>query len=246
MKVFFSVIIPALNEEHFLPRLLTALKNQKFMDFEVILVDANSTDKTVEVTKSFSHDFPLQVVHTASRNISASRNIGASKANGTYLLFIDADNYIPHNFLYEIAAIMQKPIDMIIPAVVPDSKKFKYKIAYSFVNFLVSASQMARMPFSTGGNMVIKKSVFNAIHGFDETIFVGEDHDIVGRVRKIDANIIFMSKPKVVFSVRRLEKEGVAVLLKYFISTLYIAFFGKITKKIYDYQMGGDYYRKQK
>jgi len=49
-----SVIIPVFNEEKFLPRCLESLKNQKFKDFEIIVVDNNSTDKTAEIAKKFN------------------------------------------------------------------------------------------------------------------------------------------------------------------------------------------------
>lgn len=245
MQAYFTIIIPALNEEKLLPRLLQALKNQSYKNFEVILVDANSTDKTVSKAEEFAVDFALTLLHTNIKNISASRNMGALKAKGKYIFFVDADNYIHPEFLKGMAALLKKEYEMIIPAVVPDSERSIYTIGYSAVNFLVLIGKKFGVPFSTGGNFIIKKTIFEKLHGFDETIYVGEDHDIVERARKMKVKIAFSPHHKVVCSVRRLDKEGWTVLFKYFVSTLYIAFFGKITKKIYDYQMGGDYYKKQ-
>lgn len=244
MRLFFSVIIPALNEEKLLPRLLEAINRQTFRDFEVILVDAQSHDETVKIAKEYTNKFPLQIVHTPEKNISRSRNLGAKIAKGEYLVFIDADNYVTSKFLEDMKKVIDRGADMVIPGITPDSRKLVYKMSYSTVNFLVSVSKKIGIPFSTGGNFVIKKSVFELLKGFDEKIFVGEDHDIVGRANRNKVNLAFAKNPKVIFSVRRFEKEGAVVLLKYFISTAYIAFFGKITKKIYNYQMGGDYYKK--
>jgi glycosyltransferase involved in cell wall biosynthesis len=98
MKVFFSVIIPALNEEHFLPRLLRSLQKQQFTNFEVILVDSESKDKTISEAKKFGKYFPLTILTNTKRNVSRSRNMGAEKANGEYIFFIDADNSINSNF----------------------------------------------------------------------------------------------------------------------------------------------------
>lgn len=245
MKVFFSVIIPALNEELFIPRLLDALSRQTFKDFEVILVDADSTDKTVEITKDYKKKLPLTVVTNTHKNISRSRNMGASKSTAPYLVFIDADNYISATFLENMYKLVGKGYEMILPEVRPDSEKFFYKILYSGVNIFVNAAKKVHRPFSTGGNFVIKREVFNKLKGFDESVFVSEDHEIVNRANKMKVNIA-VTNHKVIFSVRRFEKEGFGVLVKYFISTLYVAFFGKITKKIYNYQMGGDYYLKKK
>lgn len=242
----FSIVIPALNEEQLIPRLLEALGNQTYKDFEVILVDANSTDKTIEEAKKFSKQFPLQIISTTEKNVSGSRNIGALKAKGGYLFFIDADNYIHSAFLKEMSVLLEKNYQMIIPSIIPDSKNLYYKVVYKLANFLVFLAAKFNMSFSTGGNLVVKRDVFEKLNGFDKTIFVGEDHDIVDRARKKGVSIAFATNPKVIFSVRRLEKEGGLVILKYFISTLYIVLFGKMTRKIYNYEMGGDYYKKQK
>lgn len=245
MNPHFSVIIPAYNEERLLPRLLESLTKQSFTDFEVILVDANSTDLTKKEAEKYLKKLTLTILTTHEKNVSASRNIGAEKAKGSYLFFIDADNYIHPAFLHEVSRLLEKGYHLVIPAIIPDSRQFMYKIAYRITNFLVFITGKIGLSFSTGGNMVLEREVFEALHGFDKTIFVGEDHNIVARARKKGFRVVFTFKSKVVFSVRRLEKEGGAVLLKYFFSTLYIVLFGKMTKKMYNYEMGGEYYRKK-
>ena len=73
-----SIIIPCLNEEHFLPTLLYSLSNQKDTDFEVIVVDGNPEDRTVEVAQSFSSKLrSLKVVRSDKRGISYQRNFGS-------------------------------------------------------------------------------------------------------------------------------------------------------------------------
>ncbi len=245
MNPHFSVVIPAYNEEVLLPRLLEAISNQTFKDFEVILVDANSTDKTIEVAKKFSNKFTLKIVEINEKNVSASRNLGASKAKGEFLFFIDADNYVYPAFLKDMIAILETGYQMVIPSIIPDSKNLYYKIAYKTANIIIWLTWKFKLSFSTGGNLVVKRHVFEEIHGFDKTIFVGEDHDIVIRARKNGYKIGFFNNPKVIFSVRRLKKEGGVMLFKYFISTIYIMLFGKMTRKIYNYEMGGEYYRKK-
>ncbi|KKT87511.1 MAG: Cell wall biogenesis glycosyltransferase, partial [Candidatus Collierbacteria bacterium GW2011_GWD2_45_10] len=92
-KPFFSVIIPALNEEKYLPLLLADLAKQTTRDFEVIIIDGNSKDKTVAKAKLFKNKLPLlTILSSPVRNVSVQRNQGATKATGRYLLFNDADN----------------------------------------------------------------------------------------------------------------------------------------------------------
>ena len=245
MRPHFSVVIPAFNEEKLLPLLLESLDNQSYIDFEVILVDANSTDRTIEEAKNYIKKLSLTIFSTDEKNVSASRNFGASKAKGEFLFFIDADNYVHPAFLKDVSRLLEKGYQMIVPSIVPDSKNALYKFAYKVTNSLVYIGEKVHLSFSTGGNMVIAKEVFEKLHGFDKTIFVGEDHDIVERARKKGFKVTFTFRSKVVFSVRRLEKEGGAVLLKYFFSTVYIVLFGKMTRKMYNYEMGGEYYKKE-
>ncbi len=246
MKVFFSVIIPALNEEHFLPRLLRSLQKQQFTNFEVILVDSESKDKTISEAKKFGKYFPLTILTNTKRNVSRSRNMGAEKANGEYIFFIDADNSINSNFLLEMEKKLIKGYDMIVPAVTPDSKKLFHRVNFFLANRSIQILRKIDLYFSTGGNLLVHKTAFNTLHGFDESLFICEDHDLVQRAKKEGFRVGFSYNPKVMFSVRRLEKEGAAVALKYFVSSIYIIFFGKITKKIYNYEMGGEYFEHEK
>lgn len=244
-KPFFSVIIPAYNEELLLPRLLDALTLQTFKDFEVILVDANSSDNSINKAKKFENKLDLKILNTKLRNVSSSRNLGAKKAQGENLFFIDADNFINSNFLEIVSRKMKLGYQMIVPSITPDSQSKRYQLAYKTTNMLVSLAKEVNLTFSTGGNMVIKKELFDQLNGFDATIFVGEDHDLVNRAKKAKAKILFSREAKVIFSVRRLEKEGGKLYLKYFLSTFYIVLFGKMTKKLYNYEMGGKHFKKR-
>src|SRR3989344_9634907 len=99
MKPFFSVIIPTLNEELFLPNLLHDLKKQKVKNFEIIVVDAKSKDKTCKIVKSFKQSLNLKLYLSNKKNVSFQKNLGAKKAIGKYLLFIDADSRVKNKFI---------------------------------------------------------------------------------------------------------------------------------------------------
>jgi len=73
---YFSVIIPTLNEEKFLPKLLNDLKRQKEKNFEIIVVDGNSSDKTKEAAEAYKKHFPAFKFLTAKKaNVSYQRNL---------------------------------------------------------------------------------------------------------------------------------------------------------------------------
>ena len=246
MKAFFSVIIPALNEEHFLPRLLKSIQEQNSRDFEVILVDSESKDKTVSEARKFEKFFPLTIITNTKRNVSRSRNMGAAQAKGEYIFFIDADNYVHPDFLSEMEKKLKKGYDMIVPAVTPDSKKLFHRVNFYLANRSIQILRKVGLYFSTGGNLLVRKSAFDLLQGFDDSLFICEDNDLVQRAKNEGFKVGFSYNPKVSFSVRRLEKEGAAVAIKYIVSSVYIIFFGKITKKIYNYEMGGEYFEHEK
>src|SRR6266480_923896 len=100
--MLFSIIIPTLNEEHYLPKLLTDLQKQTQQNFEVIVVDGKSEDNTKEQAISFAKKLPLKFIETPTRNVSHQRNLGAKHALGAYLFFLDADTRIDRDTIEKI------------------------------------------------------------------------------------------------------------------------------------------------
>lgn len=95
-----SIIIPCLNEEHYIGKLLDSLVVQTFRNFEVIVVDGKSEDKTKDVVLRFSKTLPhLSFVESSKRQVSFQRNLGAKHARYERLLFLDADIQVKPDFL---------------------------------------------------------------------------------------------------------------------------------------------------
>lgn len=241
---FFSVIIPALNEEKYIGKILSNLKKQTFKDFELILSDAYSADKTVVKVEMFKKYYPIKIVKSTVKNLSHQRNLGAKEANGEYFFFIDADNSIPEDFLEKTQKFISKNTpDAIIPKVIPEKNTFFDQVSYPISRLLVNLFLFTPRPFSTGGNLVISNKSFKKTKGFDEKVFVGEDHDIIRQLKEARQNIKLMTTTYVIFSTRRFEQEGYSTYIKYGYAFLYQVLFRKVDKKIYKYDMGGDNYR---
>lgn len=246
VEPYFSVIIPTLNEEKFLPKLLNDLKRQKEKNFEVIIIDGSSEDKTRRVAESYKSDFlNFKIVSVKKRNVSYQRNLGARLSKGVYLIFLDADSRINPAFTRKIKREIDKKKYLIfIPLAVPQSRLYQDKIIFNLSGFLIEVSQLIGKPFSAGGSMVFQKDFFHFIGGFNEKLFLSEDHEIIQRARKGGVIAKVLRNVKIKSSLRRIEKEGrFDILVKYLTATIHLLIKGEIKEKIFDYQMGGADYQ---
>lgn len=244
MKPFFSIIIPTLNEELFLPSLLKNLITQKAKNFEVIVVDANSKDKTKKIAQEFKKKLNLKLFYVNKKNVSYQKNFGASKANGEYLIFTDADCKLNSSFTnrFQLAILQNKGL-VFFPYVSPEEKTSQMKAIYQFLNFMIDVSQNTTKPFPSIGCMCYEKGLFDLIGGFDEKILFQEDLNIAKKSR--EWGVIGKHLPKVNFivSFRKIKKEGkLKSLYRLLVGSMHYLLDGDTKKKLFDYDMGGHIY----
>lgn len=247
MTPFFSIIIPTLNEEINLPILLNSITKQTSKDFEVIICDSGSKDKTKLNSQSFYEQLPsVKFVDGSFKNVSMARNHGASLAVGEFLIFFDADVEIGIDFIEKIRGyIIDKHLDMLTVWNRDKSNSVVGKLILGLLNWNMMIFQKIK-PSANGPCMVIKKVVFDKIKGFDETIVFGEDFDLIQRAHKQHATFAVFPTPILYVSTRRFQKEGLFYsLFKSIKAILYQLFIGPIRKPIFDYEMGGQYYEKR-
>lgn len=246
MTPFFSIIIPTLNEEINLPILLNSIVKQTNKDFEVIICDSGSKDKTKLNSQSFYEQLPsVKFVDGTFKNVSMARNHGASLAVGEFLIFFDADVEIGNDFIEKIKShINQDHLDMLTVWNRDKSSSAVGKLILGLLNWNMMVFQKIK-PSANGPCMIMKKEVFNRIKGFDETIIFGEDFDLFQRAHKQKAKFAVFPTPILYVSTRRFQKEGLFFsLYKSIKAILYQLIIGPIRKPIFDYEMGGQYYKK--
>lgn len=245
MKPFFSIIIPTLNEQDYIPHILSDLQKQKEKDFEVIIVDATSQDKTKQYVEKFRHFLPIRFLEVKKQNVSFQRNFGAQKARGRYLFFIDADSGIRASLTKQLKKTIVKNKGLVfIPWISPDEKTAQAILVFNLINFFVELSQNFNKPFSTGGTMIVETNTFHAIGGFDEKLFLAEDHNFIQRAYQWGVRAKFLRNMKVEFCLRRMKREGeLSLFYKSLVATLHILLRGDIKTKIFDYSMGGGPYK---
>ncbi|MFH0773746.1 MAG: glycosyltransferase [bacterium] len=248
MKPFFSIIIPTLNEEKFVGKLLNDLTKQTYKDFEVLIIDAQSEDNTFAEVKKFSTQLSItKLCKIKGRNVSRQRNKGAYCAKADYLVFLDADARVTSSFLSKLYSYITKHKGLLfIPAFCVSKRDPQISMLVEFANALISLSNKIGKPFSTGGSMIVEKNFFFHIGGFPEHVPLSEDHLLVRNAYKQGVSAKFLSSIKVQFSLRRFKREGkLELLYKYIKSTLYFIAKGKVDKQIIEYEMGGHLYNKQ-
>lgn len=100
MKPFFSLIIPIYNAEAFLRKCLNSILNQNFFSFEVICVNDGSNDTSQNICLDYVRkDNRIKLYNQHNQGVSAARNMGIDHAEGEYIVFIDSDDWIDHDFL---------------------------------------------------------------------------------------------------------------------------------------------------
>ena len=102
-EVTISIIIPIYNVGEYLHRCLSSVACQTFKDYEVIMVNDGSTDKSCEIAESFTKHFVnFRLVHNTQKGVSYARNLGVSLARGEYIAFVDSDDYIDPSYLLRL------------------------------------------------------------------------------------------------------------------------------------------------
>ena len=209
-----------------------SLKNQTFKDYEVIVADAGSKDQTIEIAKTYG----AKVV--AGGMPGPGRNRGAEAATGEFLFFFDSDVVLPTDFLEKAITEMDDLyIDLATCEFLPLSELTIDKAVFQLSNLIVKMNQNLN-PRAAGFCIFINRRLFKRIGGFDESVVIAEDHDLVERASKFRP-LKFLKSTSLSVSVRRLDKEGrLALLQKYVKVEMHLLTKGSVKDDIIEYEFG--------
>ena len=172
-----SVIVPVYKAEAYLHRCVDSLLAQTFQDFEILLVDDGSPDRSGEICDDYARqDRRVRVFHKENGGVSSARNLGLDECRGEWVVFVDADDYVDENYLYIDtrfygADVIEKSYSVIYEG---DDKKdrrtfqdgvlAKKNIFYYFVNKSNNALW----------NKLLSRRLIASMR-FNEKVFIGED-----------------------------------------------------------------------
>lgn len=205
----FSVIIPAYNEEKFLPRLLESIEAARknysggLDRIEVIVADNDSTDGTAKVSSAHG----AQVVRVTKRRIGAARNGGARAAQGEVLCFIDADSAVHLETFNAIdQAINSGRYVAGATGVDMERKSFGLMVTYCLM------MPMAWITRMDTGVVFCRRQDFKEIGGYDETRLYAEDVKLLLALRRLGRTrgqrLVRLPKVKALGSTRKFDQFG--------------------------------------
>jgi len=215
---FFSLIIPAFNEEKYLEKTLTKLKNLNYERYEVIVVENGSTDQTLAI--AHQHKNQKIKVLQSPKGVSLAKNKGIEQISkqSDYTIFLDADTILEKDFLRELNCFLNRNKDKrmvvgttsILPYTPHSSKDLFWYKFYDYVH---------RFTHSSYSLQIAKSCLLKRIK-FDPELNFSEDLKFIREMKQY-GNFFFFQTNKVFTSPRRFRQEGyLKTTIKWFIQAI--------------------------
>lgn len=230
-----SIIIPTYNEEKHLPELLRSIRAQAFSDYEIIVADNHSKDKT----RAIAEEYGARVVDGGL--VAQGRNRGAAAAKGDTFIFFDADVILPDPWFLQttVEEFRKKGFGSASCKIKPLSDKTVDKVLHELYNQFMALTARIR-PHAPGFCIFARRDIHEALGGFDETITLAEDTDYVDRAGKI-ARFGVLKSYRIPVSVRRLDRDGRwNIAIKYLLTEFHMRTIGMVRSDALSYTFGHD------
>ena len=234
-----AIVIPTLNEEKFIGKLLDSILNQTVYPKEIVIVDAYSKDKTIQEVKKRQSKLPLKYFQIPKNTISKQRNFGVSKTKAKHILFLDADMQLRDKDSLEkyMSGVEAKKPDIAAAYNYPLMSNRKDRVFFFAMNSFFKIIKPF-WPMANGMNIYVKRDFFEKVGKFNEALRVGEDHELVQRSTKLGGKFIYLENVRLYTSTRRYAKEGRRnYTLKMIYSFFYVLIFGYKENPI-EYEFG--------
>jgi glycosyltransferase involved in cell wall biosynthesis len=183
---FFSVIIPLYNKDKYVENTLKSILNQTFTDYEIIIINDCSTDKSVEKVKPFLSANIKLIEHTENKGLSAARNTGIHNASAEYITFLDADDLWKPHFLETIhklilnfpeACIFATNYEEIYNSKVANPHNHAENLTKDSFQIIDFFKYNLGQGIYNHGSVCFHKKVYQTVGFYDENIDFSEDID---------------------------------------------------------------------
>jgi len=211
MKDLISVCITTKNEENYIGPCLKSILNQTYENWEIILADSNSNDKTVEIAEKYVDKIKIIVKNST---MPQGRNLAAKHAKGNIMCFLDADIILLRNWFDTLLPHLYSPENVATYGdLYPIEESFRAKFFYSYQQIANPFLQLIRKPSytKTGTAVLVKRNVFEKVGGLREDIILGEDFDFALRLSRY-GRLKYVKGAKGYVSMRRFEKGYLRIM----------------------------------
>lgn len=184
---YFSIVIPLYNKENYIENTLKSVLNQTFTDFEVVLINDGSTDRSCEIVASFT-DSRVRLLHQTNQGASAARNLGIQNAKASNIAFLDADDYWYPNHLETLFLLEKDYPDCAIycnryQTKIAKNKAITTDFSYSFPNDFrgvipdyFESCYVNRV--ATSSSIFVRKPILEENNCFNIAISSGQDLEL--------------------------------------------------------------------
>jgi glycosyltransferase involved in cell wall biosynthesis len=218
-----SVVVCTKNEERYIKRCLECLKNQTVKP-EIILVDAHSADRTVEIAKRYTD----KIFQDNGKGVSDARNVGWKKAKGDIVAYCDADCLVPIDWVEKIEKYMKKSICVFGP-IIPYEGSMKVRFGLKvFGDLFLEASDAFKYPCICAANMAVRRDI---LKDYPFRFEILEDFDIGNRLRKV-GRVKYHKDLYVFISTRRFKDSFHRKAFKYYLLNYFRLKMGKDMKSM--------------
>jgi len=229
--MLISVVIGALNEEKYIGRTIKTVNAQKTVhDFEVIVGDGFSSDRTVEIAEKMG----AKVVLEKNRSAAWERQAGYKVARGHIVAFTDADAELPEDWLQKILEEFAKDDKTVMvygPVYFSDAGPFQKLLSELLMPLFMAFMALLGMHNPIGSNIAVKRELFEQAGGFDTGLVTCEDLDLAKRMKRL-GKVRFSLRAGLYVSARRVKKWGYLYFLFFhLVNGLRFQFTGKANRK---------------
>ena len=198
-----SVIIPVYNGENTIKETIESVLNQTFSSFELIIINADSTDATLSILNRIE-DKRIKAFSYPKANVAVNRNRGLKHATGDYITFLDADDlWTTDKLAAQYTALQSNPQAGVAYSwtnCIDENGKFLRKASHVNWNGDVYSKLLLNNFINSGSNVMVRRDHLIAVGGFDETLTNAQDIDIYLKLSAI-TDFLCVPKPQILYRI---------------------------------------------
>lgn len=213
-----TIVIPCKNEEHYIGQLFQSLQKQKFITgVRIIVADAGSTDKTLDIIKIYQQALPIEVIEGGK--VSVGRNNGAKLVTTPYILFLDADVRLFSKYTISdtLCLMDEKELDLVTLNIRNYGRDIRASVLFSCFN-VINKIMTKKTPFAIGAFFLTRRSKFEELGGFPNKYDTSEDYILS---KQYDPKKFMIVDHYFGQDERRFAKLGYLGMLKYMITNFF-------------------------